>query len=126
MYVWQEETKIVPANGSSFDYFGSDVALSRDTAIIGSLIDDDMGIDSGSVYVLSDRSVEHGRRYRNLPPQMKSMMIALDVVMPYPGTPLLSGLFMMMIGAMILDMVACLPRLTGRGSKTERYFRRIV
>ena len=49
MYVWQEETKIVPANGASCDYFGSDVALYVDTAIIGSPIDDDMGIDSGNM-----------------------------------------------------------------------------
>ena len=85
-----------------------------------------MNIASGSVYFLSYRLVKHMRRYRILPPQMRSMMIGLDVVLPYPGKLLLSGLFMMMRGAMISDLVACMPRLTGSGSRTARYFRRMV
>ena len=48
--VWQEESKLVPTDGESFDHFGYDVAISGDTAIIGSPLDDDMGLDSGSVY----------------------------------------------------------------------------
>ena len=46
-----------------------------------------MGIDSGSVYIFSYRSVKHGRRYRNLPPQMRSLMIGLDVVFAKSGYP---------------------------------------
>ena len=49
--VWQEESKLVLINGEINYWFGYDVALSRDTAIIGSLGDGDMGPDSGSVYV---------------------------------------------------------------------------
>ena len=41
-----------------------------------------MNIASGSVYFLSYRLVKHRRRYRILPPQMRSMMIGLDVVFP--------------------------------------------
>ena len=61
------------------------MALYGDMVIIGSPIDDDMGIASGSVYFLSYRSVKHGRRYRNLPLQMRSLMIGLDVVFAKSG-----------------------------------------
>ena len=53
--VWQEEAKLVPTDGASNDYFGDDVALSGYTAIIGSPYDDDMGTNSGSVYVFVRR-----------------------------------------------------------------------
>ena len=49
--VWQEEAKLVPTDGASGDRFGYDVALSGDTAIIGSPDDDDKGDNSGSGYV---------------------------------------------------------------------------
>ena len=48
--VWKEEANLVTADGAINDYFGYDVALSGDTYIIGSPIDDDMGSESGSVY----------------------------------------------------------------------------
>ena len=53
--VWKEEAKIVPANGASGDYFGYDVNISGYTAIIGSPLDDDMGFNSGTVYVFFRR-----------------------------------------------------------------------
>ena len=53
--VWQEEAKLVPTDGASGDAFGYDVALSGDTAFIGSPRDDDMGCNSGSVYVFVRR-----------------------------------------------------------------------
>ena len=53
--VWRTEAKLVPTDGASFDNFGYDVALSGDTAIIGSPFDDDMGSNSGSVYVFVRR-----------------------------------------------------------------------
>ena len=53
--VRKEEAKLVPADGASNYWFGYDVALSGDTAIIGSPLDDDMGFNSGSVYVFGRR-----------------------------------------------------------------------
>ena len=53
--VWQEEAKLVPTDGASYDYFGYDVALSGDTAIIGSPYNNGMGTSSGSVYVFVRR-----------------------------------------------------------------------
>ena len=53
--VRQEESKLVPTNGEIDDWFGYDVALSGDTAIIGSPGDGDMVPDSKSVYVFFRR-----------------------------------------------------------------------
>ena len=36
--VWKEESNILPADGTSGDWFGNDVVISLDTAIIGSPI----------------------------------------------------------------------------------------
>ena len=47
----QEEYKLVPIDGASVYIFGYDVAISGDTAIIGSPYNDDMGSHSGYVYV---------------------------------------------------------------------------
>ena len=49
--VWRTEAKLVLTDGASGDYFGYDVALSGDTAIIGSPYD----YNIGSVYVFVRR-----------------------------------------------------------------------
>ena len=49
--VWKEEANIIPSDGASYDNFGRDLDISRDTAIMGSPLDDNMGSESGSVYV---------------------------------------------------------------------------
>jgi putative cell wall-binding protein len=50
---WTQQTKLTAADGAPGDGFGVSVAVSGDTAMIGALADDDMGTDSGSVYVAS-------------------------------------------------------------------------
>lgn len=46
--------KLLASDGASRDAFGWSVAVSGDTAIIGSRADDDNGTDSGSVYVYTN------------------------------------------------------------------------
>ena len=48
---WEEVQKITPADGEADDWFGSRVAISGDIAVIGAILDDDNGSDSGSGYV---------------------------------------------------------------------------
>jgi len=48
---WGQIAKITAADGAKNDSFGASVAISGDTAIVGSYGDDDFGSDSGSVYV---------------------------------------------------------------------------
>jgi hypothetical protein len=43
--------KLRPSDGDSWDYFSRSVAISGNTALVGSPLDDDSGTDSGSAYV---------------------------------------------------------------------------
>lgn len=53
MVNWTELPKILASDGEAGDYFGYSIAVSDDTALIGSERDDDKGVDSGSVYVFN-------------------------------------------------------------------------
>ena len=50
--VRQEEYNIFYADGEIGDWFVHDVAISGETAVIGTSFDDYMGEDSGSVFFL--------------------------------------------------------------------------
>ena len=52
---WSQQAKLTATDGAANDTFGGNVALSGDTAVIGSLGDDDdvNGVDSGSAYVFT-------------------------------------------------------------------------
>ena len=52
---WTEKQKLLLLDGTG-DVFGSSVSLSGDTALIGALLDDDNGQDSGSAYVFTKES----------------------------------------------------------------------
>ena len=47
---WTEQAKLTPSDGNSSDYFGWSVSISGHRVIIGSPLDDDDGISSGSAY----------------------------------------------------------------------------
>ena len=49
--VWAQTAKLTAADGAAFDWFGFSVAVSGNTAVIGSVFDDDRGTASGSAYV---------------------------------------------------------------------------
>jgi FG-GAP repeat len=48
---WTEEKKLTASDGTTDDLFGSSVSISGDTVVMGTLLDDDAGESSGSVYV---------------------------------------------------------------------------
>jgi len=48
---WTEQAKLVPGDPDSLDYFGYDVGLSGDYAIIGALGDDEAGDSVGAAYI---------------------------------------------------------------------------
>lgn len=56
---WVLLNKLVPDDGASEDMFGSAVAVSGDTIIVGAWSDDDNGIDAGSVYVFQDDGADN-------------------------------------------------------------------
>ncbi len=47
----QESAKLLASDGASGDFFGTSVAISGDTIVVGANKDDDIGGDSGSAYV---------------------------------------------------------------------------
>ena len=49
--VWAQQTKLRATDASEGALFGSAIALEGDATVIGSLKDDDNGVDSGSAYV---------------------------------------------------------------------------
>jgi hypothetical protein len=50
---WVQTNKLIASDGATNDRFGSSVSLFDDKVLIGSLLDDDFGENSGSVYVIN-------------------------------------------------------------------------
>ena len=48
---WVESARLVAADAGAFDQFGWSVALEQDTAVVAAWHDDDLGTNSGSLYV---------------------------------------------------------------------------
>jgi hypothetical protein len=50
---WTEQQRLLASSGAEDDGFGSKVALSGDTALIGAVLDDDRGSNAGAAYVFA-------------------------------------------------------------------------
>lgn len=48
---WTREAKLMPSDGAQADFFGKSVSVDGSTILVGSHWDDDLGLNSGSVYV---------------------------------------------------------------------------
>jgi hypothetical protein len=48
---WVEGAKLTATDGAGGDWFGQSVSVSGNTALVGAVLDDDNGTDSGSAYV---------------------------------------------------------------------------
>jgi hypothetical protein len=57
---WPQVAKLGASDGASDDYFGTAVALSANSAVIGAYRDDDQGEDSGSAYIFAVGPDEDG------------------------------------------------------------------
>ena len=51
--VWSQQQKFTASDVASFDEFGDTVAISGETIVVGSPLDDDAGVNSGSAYVFA-------------------------------------------------------------------------
>lgn len=59
--VWTEQQKLIANDGAARDWFGSAVAHSGNSMLVGAMYDDDKGNDSGSVYEFGfDGSIANG------------------------------------------------------------------
>ncbi|MEA5075213.1 MAG: tandem-95 repeat protein, partial [Coriobacteriia bacterium] len=50
---WKQQAKLTASDGATDDLFGTAVAISGDTVVVGVSNDDDKGMDSGSAYVFT-------------------------------------------------------------------------
>ncbi|HEX9696866.1 MAG TPA: FG-GAP repeat protein [Actinomycetota bacterium] len=50
---WTQQAKLTASDAAAGDQFGFSVSVSGDTAVVGSLLDDDAGSNSGSAYVFT-------------------------------------------------------------------------
>jgi hypothetical protein len=48
---WVEQAKLLASDGEAHDFFGTEVAISDGTIVVGADHDDDAGPDSGSAYI---------------------------------------------------------------------------
>ena len=48
---WQQEAKLLPADGNANDRFGRSVGIDNEYVVVGAVMDDDNGNSSGSVYI---------------------------------------------------------------------------
>jgi len=48
--VWARQEKLSASDGTTDDGFGYSVAASGDTVIVGALLDDELGTDSGAAW----------------------------------------------------------------------------
>ena len=55
---WIEEQKLLPSEGQAQDYFGFDVAIDDNVAVISAWCDDDTAEDAGAAYVFRYNGVE--------------------------------------------------------------------
>ena len=114
---WKEEANIIPADGASGDYFGYDVALSVDTALIEYPLDDYMGTNSGSVYFFVRRDNETWEEIHKLTPTDWGAYDEFGYSVAPSGT---------IRGALIADIFMYTPILEGSGLIMARYFLRMV
>lgn len=64
---WTQQSKLLPADGSAYDFFGQSVALSGDTALVGAYWDSDNGEVSGSAYVFVRSGTTWAQQVKLLP-----------------------------------------------------------
>lgn len=68
---WCEQAKLIPSDGTPGDSFGYDLCFNGDTAFIGAMYDDAVGIDSGSTYVFLRTGTHWTLQTKLVPPEVK-------------------------------------------------------
>ena len=66
---WSHEAKLLAPDGAAGDYFGDSVAIDGDTVIVGALLDDDNGSNSGSAHAFVRNGVTWSHQTKILAPK---------------------------------------------------------
>ena len=64
---WAQETKLLPSDAATGDFFGKSVSISGDYAVVGAQEDDDNGTNSGSAYVFKRAGASWAQETKLLP-----------------------------------------------------------
>jgi len=56
--IWNQSAKLVASDAAAHDQFGFSVAISRETAIVGAFLDDNLAADAGAAYVFKHIGTE--------------------------------------------------------------------
>jgi hypothetical protein len=95
---WSQEAVLTATDGQPDDRFGAAVALSGDTAVVGAHLDDDLGADAGSAYVLVRSGTSWSEEAKLLAPDGLvgdefGSAVALDADTAVVGAPLVPASF---------------------------------
>jgi len=64
---WAQEAKLLASDGQGGDFFGFAVSISGDYAVVGAIIDDDNGFESGSAYLFKRTGTSWAQEAKLLP-----------------------------------------------------------
>ena len=64
---WTEEAKLLPSDGAEQDHFGISVSISGDYAVVGAVLDNDNGSESGSAYLFKRSGTSWTQEAKILP-----------------------------------------------------------
>jgi Ca2+-binding RTX toxin-like protein len=78
---WSEQAHLLASDGQTFDSFGSSVALTEDTALIGSFADDTpVGLNTGSAYVFVRNAITWSEQAQLFPSELTGLFgVSVDL-----------------------------------------------
>jgi len=76
---WTEEQQLAPADAAANDEFGTSVAVSGDTAVVGAPHNDDQGNESGSAYVFARSGAAWSEQQKLLGPAVQEIYFGASV-----------------------------------------------
>ena len=88
--VWTEQAKLTASDGVSGDLFGFSVSISEDIALVGALLDDAPGHNSGSAYVFTREGTKWSQEAK-LKRSRRGKAILFDVSVSISGNTALVG-----------------------------------
>lgn len=90
---WTQQAKLTASEAHASDYFGGGVAVEGDTAVIGAMNDDDLGVNSGAAYVFA-RSGGIWVQQAKLTPDHNGDQIYFGGVLSISGDTLAAGAYL--------------------------------
>ncbi|MGH2732947.1 MAG: FG-GAP repeat protein [Actinomycetota bacterium] len=114
--LWSEQPKLLAPDGAPGDQFGSSVAVSGDTALVGALKSQGTGLSSGSGYLFAPRSAVIPKAVSPIPKAPNSSSADAGPRSDERTLVTMSAMFVSGLGAALIIAVAFRRRRRGAGS----------